>query len=79
MLGEGYAGARFREVLYLINVDKVTREFSALALQGRAFVLHPVHTSPTAADKRVFDRARYDRATGTFSVPARTAVVFVVK
>jgi hypothetical protein len=38
--------------------------------------LHPVHTAPHAADKRAAS-AGYDSANGTYSIPARTAVVFV--
>ena len=30
-----------------------------------------------AADQRVAREARYDAATGTFDIPARSAVVFV--
>jgi hypothetical protein len=38
--------------------------------------LHPVFLSPNAADKRA-TQASYDMATGSFSIPPRTAVVFV--
>ena len=74
-----YAGASFRELVYLINVDKVPHAVSVPALQGKAFVLHPVHTSPSATDRRVKSSARFDTATGLFDIPARSAVVFVVK
>ena len=47
------------------------------ALKGKAFVLHPVHSAANAADKRAAG-ATYAAATGGFTVPARTAVVFVV-
>jgi hypothetical protein len=42
-------------------------------------VLHPVHTSMTAADKRPVNGATYQAATGQFTIPPRTAVVYVVK
>jgi pullulanase len=75
--GAGYAGAGFKELLYLVNVDKQARTVAADALKGKAFQLHPVHAVATAADARA-KAASYDGATGSFTVPARTAVVFVV-
>ncbi|MBW8760648.1 MAG: DUF3372 domain-containing protein, partial [Burkholderiales bacterium] len=47
-------------------------------LAGKAFQLHPVHAAFSAADKRAA-QATVDTASGTFDIPARTAVVFVVK
>jgi hypothetical protein len=38
--------------------------------------LHPVHTAQDAADKRA-TQAAFDSASGTFSVPPRTVVVFI--
>ena len=43
---------------------------------GKAYRLHPVHTAANAGDKRATE-ARYDAATGSFTIPPRTAVVFV--
>jgi hypothetical protein len=45
--------------------------------KGKSYVLHPVHQAPDAADKRAM-QARYEAGTGRFTVPARTALVFVV-
>ena len=70
--GNGYEGAAFRTVTYLINVDKEAR--TVAGEPGKAYRLHPVHT--TGADKRAAE-ARYDAGTGRFTIPARTAVVFV--
>jgi pullulanase/glycogen debranching enzyme len=70
--GAGYEGAGFRSVTYLVNVDKVAQTVSGEA--GKAYRLHPVHIQ--GADKRAAE-ARYDAATGRFTIPARTAVVFV--
>ncbi|MBP6765463.1 MAG: DUF3372 domain-containing protein, partial [Rubrivivax sp.] len=75
--GNGYPGAVFKEVLYLVNVDKQPQTLTVDALKGKAFALHPVHTAATAADKRAATAA-YNSATGAFVIPARTAVVFVV-
>jgi pullulanase len=41
--------------------------------------LHPVHADVNAADKRIAAMAKFDTARGSFSVPARSAVVFVQK
>jgi len=75
--GAGYAGAGFGEVLYLVNVDKVPQQVTLGALKGKAWVLHPVHV--TGADRRPANDAVYEPATGRFTVPPRTAAVFVVK
>ncbi|UGQ45374.1 alpha-1,6-glucosidase domain-containing protein [Massilia endophytica] len=72
--GTGDAGARFKSLVYLINVGK--EEAIIPADTGMAYRLHPVHSSKEAADKRAAS-ARYDSATGRFTVPPRTAVVFV--
>jgi pullulanase len=75
--GSGYAGAGFAEVLYLVNVDKVPQSVTIGALANKAFQLHPTHRATGAADKRAA-QASYTAASGAFTIPARTAVVFVV-
>jgi pullulanase/glycogen debranching enzyme len=77
--GDGYPGAGFAEVLYLVNVDKRPHELQLSTERDKAYVLHPVHRSPEAADRRASEQARYESATGRFVVPPRTAVVFVVE
>jgi hypothetical protein len=72
-----YAGAGFKELVYFLNVDKVPQTLTVDALKAKALVLHPVHTAADAADKRAAT-ATYASGTGTFTIPARTAVVFVV-
>ncbi len=79
LLGDGYPQAGFKEVLYLVNVDKVTQQLRMDTLKGKPFVLHPVHLAEQAADTRPRREARFDAADGTFQIPARTAVVFVVR
>jgi pullulanase/glycogen debranching enzyme len=74
--GEGYPGAGFRSVSYFINVDKVGHTVFDPQAAGKAMHLHPVFLSPNAADKRA-TQAGFDAATGAFSIPPRTAVVFV--
>jgi pullulanase-type alpha-1,6-glucosidase len=74
--GHGFPGAAFERVAYLINVDTAEQRVTVPELAGQALHLHPVQASPDAADARARE-ARFDSQTGTFSVPARTAVVFV--
>ena len=72
----GAPGAAFADLVYLVNVGTAPREVSVEELRGRPLVLHPVLAARTAADRRVRE-ARFDPSTGRFTVPARTAVVFV--
>ncbi|MFZ4651539.1 MAG: alpha-1,6-glucosidase domain-containing protein [Rubrivivax sp.] len=74
--GAGYAGAGFQELVYLVNVDKVAQTVTVDALKAKGYVLHPVHRAFGAADRRALE-AVYASASGAFTVPARTAVVFV--
>ena len=74
--GAGYEGSGFRTLAYFINVDKVEQTVTAPGEAGKAYRLHPVLASPGAGDKRTA-AARYDAATGRFTIPPRTAVVFV--
>jgi pullulanase len=76
--GVGYAGAGFKEVIYLVNVDKVAQSLSIDAMKGKALALHPVHAAADAADKRPAAEARFNATSGAFTLPARTAVVFVL-
>ena len=75
--GRGYAGAGYQAIVFAINVDIVARAVTLPAVAGEKFRLHPVQQSARAADKRVQREARFDRASGAFHVPARSAVVFV--
>jgi pullulanase len=74
--GNGYAGAGFKEVLYFVNVDKVARTLTFAGEANKAYALHPVHA--TGTDRRPAEQATYTAGTGTFSIPPRTAVVYVV-
>ncbi|MDB5959573.1 MAG: alpha,6-glucosidase [Massilia sp.] len=70
--GEGYAGARFKKIVYFVNVDKVAHTVVADGEKNTQYRLHPAQQ----ADPRV-KQARFDGDTATFAIPARTAVVFV--
>jgi pullulanase/glycogen debranching enzyme len=80
MLGQldarGLPGGGFAELVYAVNAAPTTATVTVPALAGRAFELHPVHRDPAAADARVRE-ARLDAATGTVTVPPRTALVWV--
>ena len=76
--GKGYPGANFAGLSYLVNVDKVAHTVADEALRGKRLVLHPVHMANDAADKRA-TQARFDGASGSFTIPPRTAVVFVTE
>jgi pullulanase len=77
--GRGHRGAGFSEVLYAINATTGDAELVLPELRGRAFVLHPVHRAPNAADTRPATQARWNAATATLRVPARTALVYVLE
>ncbi len=77
--GDGLAGAGFGQVLYLINVDRLAHDVVLESERGKHYVLHPVHRAATAADRRPIEQAQYDAGAGRFSVPARTAVVYVIE
>ena len=76
--GEGYEGAMFRELIYLVNVSPEAQTLRLGAQHGKDYVLHPVLRDPAAADKRAL-QSSYSARTGEFTVPARTAVVYVVE
>jgi pullulanase-type alpha-1,6-glucosidase len=74
--GHGLAGANFAGISYFINVDKVGHTVTDPEAAGRRMRLHPVFLSDHVADKRA-TQATFDAATGEYSIPPRTAVVFV--
>jgi pullulanase/glycogen debranching enzyme len=76
--GTGYAGAGFKEIMYFVNVDKTAQQITIAPELGKAYVLHPVQSAAGSADARVKTDAAYDSATGKFTLPARSAVVYVV-
>ena len=75
--GVDYPGAAFREVIYLINVSGESRTVTVPEAAGKRYVLHPVHRAVEAADHTARE-ARLNIENGRFTVPARTAVVFVL-
>lgn len=71
-------GDRYREVLYLLNVAPEQRRLVLPEEAGKHYVLHPVQAAPDAVDARP-RQAAYDARDGSFLVPGRTAVVFVIE
>ena len=76
--GTGYDGANFKEVMYFVNVDKTAQSVTVASEVGKSWVLHPVQAAAAAADA-VAQSAVFDSASGKFTIPARTAVVYVVQ
>jgi len=77
--GAGLDGERFAEVLYFINAGIDAQTLELPELRGRHYVLHPVHRSEQAADPRPRESARHDPGRGRFTIPARTALVYVAE
>jgi pullulanase len=75
--GTDYPGATYKSISYFINVAATSQTIRVAELRERNFVLHPVQASADAADKRILQSARYDKTTGHFTLPERSAVVFV--
>lgn len=75
--GAGMDGS-YRDVLYLINVSPEPRSLVLPEEAGKRYVLHPVQAAAGAADMRA-KQARYTAIDGRFTVPGRTAVVFVAE
>ncbi len=76
--GAGYPGAGFREALYFINVSPEAQTLVLPEDIGKAYALHPVQRAAQAADERP-KAARFDAGSGRFTIPARSAVVYVVE
>ncbi|WP_374567137.1 alpha-1,6-glucosidase domain-containing protein [Ideonella sp.] len=75
--GAGRADARFGELLYFVNVAETAQTLMLPELaKGAAWRLHPAQARRGAADLRARE-ARVDAASGGFTIPPRTAVVFV--
>lgn len=77
--GRDHPGARFAELIYAINADAVSHSLPLRGERGRDWRLHPVHRQPDAADRRAAKDAAFDSRRGRFTIPARTAVVFVIE
>lgn len=77
--GRDLVGERFAGLTYLINVDKNPVSITLADMANQDWVLHPVQRSNQAADVRLRKDARFARAQGRFTIPARSAAVFVLE
>ncbi len=75
--GRGYQGARFSELLYVVNVDKRAHSITLPEEAGKRYRLHPVQQ--LSRDLRLAHGSRYHPSSGRFEVPARSAAVFVAR
>ncbi len=76
---KSYEDANFSELIYFINVDKKPQQIKIAEESHKTYALHPVHLNSDAADKRPATQANYQAQDGRFTIPARAAVVFVIK
>ena len=77
--GDNWPSANFRAVLYALNVEPQTQTLTLPSEIAQPWQLHPVLASAQAADKRPQQAARFDASTGLLTVPARTALVYVLR
>ena len=75
--GKDLAGAKFKELLYLVNVSPQAQSLLLPSQAGKPWRLHPVQRAATAADPRAQQATA--GANGVFGIPARTAVVWVLE
>jgi pullulanase/glycogen debranching enzyme len=69
-----YAGAQYKGVVVVFNVDKVAKTIAVPALKDRKLQLHRIQRN---GSDEVVKTSSFDRNGGTFSIPARTTAVFV--
>lgn len=70
-----YTGAKYKSVVVMFNVDKVAKSLSVDALKGKNLSVHPIQQASTADP--LPKTATYTPASGSFTLPARSTVVFV--
>lgn len=75
--GAQLAGANFKRVVYVINVDKVAQQVADARFIHANLELHPVQRGRNSADQRVARESQFDPSTGRFAVPPRSVSVFV--
>ncbi len=62
------------QIVVLINANDEAQNFTTTALLGANLILHPVQMDSV---DEVVRTSAFDSATGTFSIPGRTAAVFI--
>ena len=71
-------GAGFGKLMLLFNVSPERQVLQIPSTVAQAWVLHPVQRSADAADRRAASESAFDAAQGRFTVPGRTALVYVL-
>jgi len=69
-----YQGAGYTRVVVLFNVDKTAKRFTMPELRGTRLSLHGIQRR---GSDEVVKTASYEKASGSFNVPARSVAVFV--
>jgi pullulanase-type alpha-1,6-glucosidase len=72
--GARYPGAQYKAVVVVFNVDKAARTIAIPELKGRKLQLHRIQKN---GSDDVVKTSSFERDSGTFAIPARTAAVFV--
>ena len=70
--------AGFKRLAFFINVDVNAHTIAAPTEAGQRYTLHPVQQAAITKDARLAD-AKFDDERAEFSVPARTALVYVIE
>lgn len=70
-----YPDAKYQSVVVFFNVDKVAKTLTVDSLKGKFLALHPYQLF--SISDPMPRQAQYNRSTGSFTIPARTTVVFV--
>jgi pullulanase/glycogen debranching enzyme len=69
-----YAGAQYKSVVVVFNVDKAAKTVAVPELKGRKLMLHRIQRN---GSDEVVKASSFDGGSGSFSIPARTTAVFV--
>jgi pullulanase/glycogen debranching enzyme len=69
-----YAGAQYKGVVVVFNVDKVAKTIAVPELKGRKLQLHKIQRN---GSDEVVKASAFERNSGSVSIPARTTAVFV--
>ncbi|WP_254775297.1 alpha-1,6-glucosidase domain-containing protein [Pseudoxanthomonas sp. GM95] len=77
--GQRIGNDGFAEVLYLFNACPDARAPVVADARGKPYVLHPVQRETRPRADPQLAQARFDRTTGRFTLPGRSAVVYVIE
>ncbi len=78
-VAQRWPGAGFGKLMLLFNVSPDPQVLQLPSAAGQAWVLHPVQRAADAADRRAASESAFDASQGRFTVPGRTAVVYVLR